>query len=189
MKLLRFFEFVESWDDVTVIEGLKRGNRRYENMFYNKYYPLLTKKVNNMTFKFDEDQVNQIVTNAIMRGIKKIDLYDFKGSLDGWMYRLVTNALYDFVKVNKKENRVSYVETVPDKSGGDSSKPAGDLKEEFKLFKKTITPKQRKIIDMYLNGYSHREIAEEMGVTEGTSKWHVNDILNLFKKFKQKLNK
>ena len=61
------------------------------------------------------------------------------------------------------------------------------VQDQLKSFKQTLNPKQSRILDMYLSGFSHQEIAEEFNFTKGSSKWHVNDILNRFRKFYQKL--
>ena len=187
MKLLRFFEFVQEWDDLSLSIGVKNKNKKAENYFYEKYFKSLYYYIKSRTSTLDDEEINIVVNNAIIRGMTKIELFDNKGSLEGWMKKIASNCLADYIKSNKKESEVIYKEKLPEKGyNPEQADLEKQIKAKFQMFKKELTPLQIKIIDMYLNGYKHKEIADEFNMSEGTSKWHVNDIMNKFKNWYKK---
>jgi RNA polymerase sigma factor (sigma-70 family) len=187
MKLLRFFEFVQEWDDLSLSIGVKNKNKKAENYFYEKYFKSLYYYIKSRTSTLDNEEINIVVNNAITRGMTKIELFDNKGSLEGWMKKIASNCLSDYIKSNKKESEVIYKEKLPEKGyNPEQADLEKQIKAKFQMFKKELTPLQIKIIDMYLNGYKHKEIADELNMSEGTSKWHVNDIMNKFKNWYKK---
>ncbi len=186
MRLFKFYEFVETWNEVDVINGLKSKNRKYENMFYNKFYPLLTTKIKKSS-SLGEDEIDMIVSDSIMRAINKIDQYDFSGSFEGWVRKICSNIMFDHIKSKKKDSNVYYKGSIPEKSIDlDYADTLKQMRSRYEMFKKHITSKQKKILDMYLNGYTHPEISKEMNISDGTSKWYINDIIAKFKKWLEK---
>ena len=188
MKLLKFFEFVQEWDDASIVKGIKNKDHKAENYFYEKFSKLLYLHIKRASPKLDNDTINIIVNNSIMRCINKINLFDSIGSLEGWVRRIGSNCLVDYIKSNQKNSNVFYKGDDPDSQiyQGEYSDILKQMKFKYEIFKKNLSPMQRKVIDMYLNGYKHKEIANELGISIGTSKWHVNDIINTFKKWYNK---
>lgn len=182
MKLLRFFEFVQEWDDSTLVKGLQKKDRKAESYFYEKFSKLLYFLVKKLSKKLDDESINIIVNNAITRSIKQIDKFEFKGSLEGWVRKIGTHAFYDYIKANQKESGVIYKGDVPEKNyNPEQSDLEKQIKAKFDMFKKQLTPLQIKVISMYLDGYKHKEISQECGFSEPTSKWHVGTILSKFR--------
>jgi RNA polymerase sigma-70 factor (ECF subfamily) len=173
-------------DDSYFISGIKAGDQKVITQFYEHYYKFLLPRLKTITHKLSEQELNQIVSDSLMRGIKKIDLYNGKGPLDGWLYIIMRRLYSSYVKENKKEleNKlipIDYIESTPiDSTKQDFMK---DLMAKFKMFLETQSKHVKKTAELYLAGYSHEEMAKILGNSRGTTKWQVNSIMTKFKRW------
>lgn len=172
-------------NDIELINLLKKGDRRASNKFYEKYYPYFYKLITIKTNKFTNDEINQIVADALNRAMLKIELFDNKGSFEGWLKRILRNSLADFViKKDKDKGKIHFTDDVPDVEVSTESEDTG--KNYMKLlyqFKENIPERQFDFLKLYLDGYTHPDIGKMMGTSAGTSKWHVSTALGLFKRW------
>lgn len=172
--------------DVEFIERLKLGDERARTKLFDKYYPMFRRKILDKTHKLNEDEINEIISDALNRAMNKINLYTYKGSFNGWLYKLLSNSITDFVlRYKKNKGRMTTIPSDMDITDNDSeeSETGQHYMKLLTLFKPNIPPKQVKFIELYLSGMKHSEIAELMGTSEGTSKWHVSTGLAKFKRW------
>ena len=98
-------------------------------------------------------------------------MYSGKGSLEGWIRRIVVNTALDILRKNKKMKFNTSIDEVEY-----SLKKEQYIIEELTandLMKilQTIPVGYRTVFNMYaIEGFSHKEIAEELGVSVSTSK-------------------
>ena len=113
----------------------------------------------------------------------KLDNYSFKGSFEGWIRRIVVNTALDFIRKNKKMQLNLSIEDV----GYGLKKNqfvVEDLtaKELMKIIQ-NIPPGYRTVFNMYaIEGYSHKEIAQELEISENTSKSQLSRARAVIKK-------
>ena len=94
-----------------------------------------------------------------------------EGSLEGWIIRIVVNTALDTIRKNKKLLNDVQVEEVQYKvSFTDHQFDGMDLAQVMKLID-GMPDGYRIVFNMFaIEGYSHKEIADTLGVTENTSK-------------------
>lgn len=172
-------------NDIELITLLKQGDRKASNKFYEKYYPYFYKLIVSKTQKFSNDDINQIVSDALNRAMLKINLFDNKGSFEGWLKRILRNSLSDFlIKKEKDKSRIHFTSDVPDVEVSTDREDIG--KTYMKLlyqFKENLPERQFDFLKLHLDGFTHDEIGKMMGTTGGTSKWHVSTALGQFKRW------
>lgn len=169
-------------NEFELIDKLKKGDQKTLNQFYKKYYPIFYKMITNKTKKFNDDDINQIVSDTLNRAITKINLFDNLGSFDGWLKRILMNTLYDFIKKNKNSPKLPDV--LPDVAVSSERDDVGNSYMKLLYdFRNHIPERQFIYIKYYLDGYKHDEIAKLMGTTEGTSRWQVSTGLSKFKRW------
>jgi RNA polymerase sigma factor (sigma-70 family) len=99
---------------------------------------------------------------------KKIDQYQFKGSFDGWLKRVTVNT------VLQKYRKEEYLYVLIDNVEEETPVETGYIEVELPVLLKYIQDlpnKYRLTFNLYvLDGYSHKEIAELLGTSVGTSK-------------------
>ncbi|MEY3051867.1 MAG: hypothetical protein RLY31_1652 [Bacteroidota bacterium] len=114
-----------------------------------------------------------IVNDGMLRVFRKIHLFGFKGTLEGWIRRVVWHRLADHFR-----DRHRYVhflvledrdEPVPAEVG--SRLGMEDLMQAVQRLPKTSAA----VFRLYaIEGYNHAEIAAQLGFSEGNSKWHLS---------------
>jgi RNA polymerase sigma-70 factor (ECF subfamily) len=118
-----------------------------------------------------------MVQIGFIKIFKKLDVYNFEGSLEGWIRRIMVNTAIDQIRKNKRdpfsiedEQRVQNIEEdVPFSQEDDQ-----DIKIKAETAIKAISqlsPAYRTVFNMYvMEGFTHKEIADYLGISEGTSK-------------------
>jgi RNA polymerase sigma-70 factor (ECF subfamily) len=115
-------------------------------------------------------EAEDILQDAFIRVYDHIGQFEFKGSLEGWIRRIVVNTAL------KKYNQKSFRdEAIGIDEGYDQSlEPSiySDLHEEELLNVIAQLPDgYRVVFNLYaIEGYSHHEIAETLGIEESTSR-------------------
>lgn len=127
----------------------------------------------------DEDAL-EVVNTAFLIVFDKIGQYDGRGPFEAWAQRILVNGAIRFNK--RKLKYRDYTSFTLDEGSGDIPKAAVDnevwsrlgLEEIFSLIRQ-LSPTTQLVFNMFiLDGFSHKEIAEKLGMQVNTSKWHVS---------------
>lgn len=155
-----------------LIDGCKANDRKCQEELYRLFFDKMLRMCRRYTQ--DEDQQITIINDGFLKVFKKINQYNFEGSFEGWIRRLVFTSLSDyFRKENKylkfmifeKEDRV--VPALPD-----DSLYFQDIIELVNL----LPNKTREVFHKYaIEGYTHKDIGQELNISTGTSKWHLSE--------------
>jgi len=136
----------------------------------------------------NEDEAKDNLQEGFIRVFRKIKQYRFEGSFEGWMRKIMVNISLQKYRDRLKMNPVYELEGVREQA----SETASDLVTEKDLLQmiSELPPRYRLVFNMYaIEGYSHKEISEMLGITEGTSKSNLSrarDILqNKLKKYSE----
>jgi RNA polymerase sigma-70 factor (ECF subfamily) len=130
-----------------------------------------------MRYAKDRDEAQDMVQNGFIKIFNKLDVYNFEGSLEGWIRRIMINTAIDQIRKNKRDpfsieddSRIQNLEEdIPFADDEDH-----DVKIKAETAIKAISalsPAYRTVFNLYvIEGMSHKEIAEYLGISEGTSK-------------------
>lgn len=107
--------------------------------------------------------------DSFMTIYEKIHQYGFKGSFEGWLKRITINTVLQ--KYRRKEP-LTLLSEVPDSSAeADLAEEAGLPLGVLLQYIQELPHKYRITFNMYvLDGYTHKEISEALGTSQGTSK-------------------
>ncbi len=150
-----------------VIQGLKNEDRKVQQQLYDKYAPILL-GICRRYVKVTED-AEDVLIDTFFKIFTNIHQYKGAGSFEGWMKRIAVNE--SLMLIRKKHNFKLTVE-ISNIEISSPSKALHNLQEAdvLKLLEKLPTG-YRTIFNMYvIEGYKHREIAEELGISINTSK-------------------
>ncbi len=112
-----------------------------------------------------------------------INQFKFNGSFEGWMRRIVVNTI---IASFRKKNPVYFTDSIDEFEDSyleDNNDDYNELdsKALFQIIE-TLPPKYKMVFNLYaLEGYSHKEISEILGISEGTSKSNLSRARNLLK--------
>lgn len=129
----------------------------------------------------NEDEVGTLLNTAFLKIIKYLGSYDSKVPFEAWIKRIMINTAIDYYRKNKKyretiyfpeEDHVIYNSDLSvDYNTADQYFDAVQLLEMVNQ----LAPVTKTVFNLFaIDGYSHKEIAEMLHMSEGTSKWHLS---------------
>lgn len=158
-----------------IVEGCVRGDRRSQHAFFKLYYG----KMMSVCLRYigDKDTAQEVVQEGFIKIFDKLEIFDFKGSLDGWIRRIIANTAIDYIRKNKRSPFLSdqgtdFKQEAVDEMADRESLQAIQLKAEQAMEAiSKLSPAYRTVFNLFvMEDYTHREIAEILGINEGTSK-------------------
>lgn len=161
----------KNYTEQELVSGCAANERRAQEALYRHFFPEMLRMCRRYTR--DEDTAIEIANNGFLRVFKKIHLFEFKGSLEGWIRRLVYHCMADYYRKNAKYLHFLVLED------HDNSVAANGLDSFYEAdilqAVRTLPTTSQEVFRLYaIEGYSHAEIAETLRMSEGTSKWHLS---------------
>ena len=144
------------------------GDRKAQTALYNQFAPKLFGVC--LRYSKDATEAEDNLQEGFIRVFTKIKQFEFKGSFEGWMRRIMVNTALEKFRKNSHlfpvEDMVVY-ESVQFTEDTLSAISADDL---LKIIQE-LPPRYRMVFNLYaIEGYTHQEIATMMNINEGTSK-------------------
>ena len=168
-----------------IIRGCLNGDIKAQELLYKNYYGSMINLC--MRYMKSEEDAVDALNNGFLKVFRNLQRYDpSQASLYTWIRTVVVRCCLDVIK---KKNKVeTFHPLMPD--NGLSVQP--EAIEKFKASEvlqlvRRLAPATQTVFNLYVvEGYNHREIADLLGVSEGTSKWHLSEARkNLRKMIKQ----
>ncbi len=156
-----------------LMEGCKKGNRHMQELLYRQTSPKMLAVC--MRYAKDRMEAEDILQVGYIKIFNKVKDFKSEGSFEGWIRRVMVNTAIESYRKNLRSlNTVSIDEAYehPSSTDGSFADDFGNLgmQELLKLIQK-LADGYRIVFNMYaIEGYSHKEIAEKLGISEGTSK-------------------
>lgn len=147
---------------------------------YNEYAPKMLAV--SMRYMGNRMEAEDVLQEAFIKVFDNLKTFQGKGSFEGWIRRIVVHTALYHLKRSPRMHRMVDIEGhgSPENQEADalSKLAANDL---LKLVSQ-LPPSYRTVFNLYaIEGFSHREIAELLGVSEGTSKSNLSDARRLLR--------
>lgn len=153
--------------DQELVEGCIKENRKCQEVLWSRY----SQKLFSLSMRYCQNQ--EEAEDALMESFVKIynnlSKFRFQSSLETWMRRVTVN-----VCINKIRSRKVNFDSIDDKAidlpSNDNAFEGLHLEQLYKLV--GLLPEGYKaVFNMYaIEGFTHKEIAQSMGIDEGTSR-------------------
>jgi len=161
----------KTYTEQELVDSCAKNDRRAQESLYRQFFPEMLRMC--MRYTRDQNTATEIVNNGFLRVYKKIHTFGFKGSLEGWIRKLVYHSMADYFRENARYLHFLVLED------HDRAVPARALdvfyEEDILKVVRTLPPVSQEVFRLYaIEGYSHAEIAENLQMSEGTSKWHLS---------------
>lgn len=154
--------------DKRLIEQCRKGKARYQRMLYDRYackiYPVCYRYAKN------EEDAKDILQETFIRVYNKLDTFQDKGSFEGWIRRIAVNTSIRHYEnsLRKIDNRD--IEHAPEVTAHENILDELNAEDILKKISELPTG-YRVVFNMFaIEGYSHKEIAQELGISEGSSR-------------------
>lgn len=157
-----------------LLEGSLANKRKAQESLFRHFYGFAMTIA--LRYSRDEMDAADIVSHAFIKIFKSIHSFDSsKGSLHAWIKKIVVNEGLDHIKSRTRFSENVELETVPEPQINNSVIEQMGADEIMEIVKK-LPPATHAVFVLYaVEGYNHREIAEKLAISEGTSKWHLSE--------------
>ena len=150
-----------------LIAGCQRADSKAQKVLYERYASMMYGVC--MRYLKNEMDAEEALLNGFMKIYQNIEKFEAKGSFEGWVRRIMVNEALGFLR--KKEPLHLAIEDgftqIADTGGADHDLNEGELLGMLH----TLPAGYRAVFNLYaIEGYSHKEIADMLNITEGTSK-------------------
>ena len=160
------------YTEAELVAGCAKNDRVFQEALYRRYFSVMMQMCRRYTN--DPEVAMTICNDGLLKVFKKIDLFSFKGSLEGWIRRIVYHSISDYFRKESK-----YVQFMVFEDYDDSTNPevvSGLYLEDLLKLVASLPAMSEKVFRLYaIEGYNHREIGETLGMSENTSKWHLSN--------------
>jgi RNA polymerase sigma factor (sigma-70 family) len=149
-----------------LINDCKKNDIKAQEQLYRQYAPKLFSVCLKYSRNYAEAQDN--LQEGFLLVFEKINKYEFKGSFDGWIKKVITNYI---LQQYRKENFLSVVnEEYPENV--ELEIDSSSISTEFLLkIIQELPDRYRLVFNLFaIDNYSHQEIANMLNITVGTSK-------------------
>jgi len=149
-----------------LIDKCKRKDKKAQSEIYQLYTGKLFALCLKYSRNYQEAQDN--LQNGFITIFDKIEQYNFKGSFEGWLKRIIINTALQTYREKNVLNLVT--EEIPDEVTVEIDEEQISLEFLLKLIQE-LPNRYRLVFNLYvLDGYPHKEVAGMLNISEGTSK-------------------
>jgi len=133
----------------------------------------------------------QLLNDGFLKIFTQIEFFKNAGSFAGWMQRIMVNTCLDYLRgTSLKEEMAIHVHSIPAEesnlSVSNSALESIEFRELVQIIQ-VLPAMTRTVFNLFVfDGYNHKEISEQLDISEGTSHWHVHQARNILQK---KINK
>lgn len=162
-----------------LVKGCLTGDPSCQRALYERYAPKMMLLC--LRYARNSQEAEEILQDGFLQMYRHIDQYKFIGSFGSWLRKIMINSA--LMHYRGKHTAFRIVPLVPelDTSAGEDF---GDRLGEQELIRliQTLPPAYRMVFNLYVfEGLKHREIAQLLKISEGTSKSNLSDARSLLR--------
>lgn len=149
-------------------------SRSAQKRLYDKFAPIAYGVIRRYMNQ-DEQASQELLNDCFYKIFTKLEKYNFQGSFEGWIRRLVVNTVTDHLRKKIKDTR-QQKEMKPDDVYINSDSVDKISHKELLNMIETIPDTQRLIFNLFVfENYSHKEIAALLDMSDNNCRWYLND--------------
>lgn len=152
----------------SLLEGCIKNDRKAQEMLYRAFAPkMMTVCLRYADSQFEAEEIMQL---GFIKVFKNISSFAGKGSFEGWMRRIIVNTA---IEACKKQTFITSIDTLDNEGQLSLQTIDSDRATVTELMEMIheLPAGYRLVFNMYsIEGFSHKEIAERLNITEGASK-------------------
>lgn len=156
-------------DESLLVKKCIDGDPRAQRELFEKFAPKMLSVC--LRYARNTEQAEDVLQDGFVKVFIKLDKYKGEGSLEGWIRRVMVNTSLDQIRKNIKFQDNMVLEDVEYKIENNSHILEGLAAEDLLKLINDMPAGYKVVFNMFaIEGYSHKEIAEKLGLSENTSK-------------------
>lgn len=154
--------------DADLIEGSLRGDQKAQALLYGRF----AAKMYGVCLRYaaSTEEAEDMLQEGFVKVFRKLQSFRGEGSFEGWVRRIFVNTAIEHFR------RKTYLQPITEREeetyeGAYTSALDALAEKDVVALIQQLSPGYRTVFNMYVvEGYSHKQIAEMLGISEGTSK-------------------
>lgn len=150
-----------------LLEGCQRGERLAQRMLFKEFYSFGMNLC--MRYAANYQEAQEMLNDGFFKVLTKIDQFDAKFSFLPWLKTVLINSAIDYHR-RKKMMQFKDIESATEIVVEEDILNDLAYEDVLKVVQQ-LTPAYRTVFNLYvIEGFKHREIAEQLNISIGTSK-------------------
>jgi RNA polymerase sigma factor (sigma-70 family) len=167
------------------IDSIIQGCIKWDRYAQSQLYELFADKMFMVCLRYsrNREEAEETLQEGFLKIYKFIHQYRSSGSFEGWIRKILVNTCLEKYRSKPQMHVIMDIEMVPtDDVDNEEILNRLGIKELLKMIQ-LLPPAYRMVFNLYVfEGMKHREIAVELGISEGTSKSNLSDARTLLRK-------
>lgn len=154
--------------ETEIIQGCMKGERKFQQMLYNA----LSAKMFSVCLRYanEYNSAQDLLQEGFVKVFRNIEKFRGEGSFEGWVRRIFVNTAIEHYRKQVNMYALHDNGTNAYEDYHDNALETLKYEDILKMIQK-LSHGYRTVFNLYvIEGYSHKEIGELMGISEGTSK-------------------
>lgn len=173
--------------DIDLINGCIDNDRKAQERLYKQFYVAMMSVC--MRYTRNEDDAMEVLHNGFLKVYKNMHRFDsLKAGLYTWIRSIMIHSAIDFIRQNVKHSRQVEIDQATEPYIDSEAIEKLNAQELLHLVRK-LPPATQTVFNLYIiEGFTHKEIGTMIGISEGTSKWHLSEARRLMRKLLKTLD-
>lgn len=169
---------------IEILHGCQRKDRKAQYELFQQVHGFMMGVCKR--YYVNKEDRSAIANAAFLKLLKSLESKIPEGSMEAWCRTITMHTIIDDFRKNKK--RMSTMSAEHERMEEDISEAtyneanANFEKEEFEQLLHQLPDMTRYVFNLFaIEGFTHAEIASNLQISDGTSKWHVSEARRLLK--------
>ena len=165
--------------DPQLLQAAHKGDRKAQYALYRVCFPVLMAVC--MRYRRDEQDAASALNMGFLKIINNLDRYRREEvPFEAWIRRIMINTAIDEFRREKKWRELTVFTDELERTHPEEPIEWGEAEkridvQHLEALMRRLPPMTQQVFNLFaLDGFSHKEISDMLGMSEGTSKWHVN---------------
>ncbi len=169
-----------------LIDRCKAGERKAQELLYKQF----ASKMYGVCLRYATDimEAEDMLQNGFTKVFQKMEDYRGEGSFEGWVRRIMVHSAIAYYRKHRKMLQVADTDEPGYEIAVNPVAVANLNAKDLIALIQQLSPGYRMVFNLYaIEGYSHKEIAEIAGISEGASKSQLSRARGILKEQLEKM--
>ncbi len=159
----------QEYSDLKLIKDSSEGRRRSQELLYKRYFSFAMSVC--IRYTNDENEAMEIVNDSYMKVLEGLSDYDSSRPFKPWYGKVLINSAIDNYRKNLKYNDYLSINTIAETEDREPEIEAELSVNDILTLYRYLPGNYKITFNLFeIEGYSHEEIGQMMGVTASTSR-------------------
>lgn len=168
----------EQDDTKLLIRQCLKGKRKAQYDLYRVCFSFLLPVC--MRYESNEEDARAMLNEGFLKILDNLKKYKTEVPFEAWCKRIMINTIIDNYRKNRRQSETIEYPDV-NQNGEQLGVALNDAwqvlaDEDLEKMLQALPANSRRVFNLYaIDGYSHKEISDKLGISTGTSKWHLSN--------------